>query len=136
LAGELNIPRHHPHRGAQEFFSPLDSHNERWLELNIFQDRYRPSDRLPRGFEDADGAARPHVRQASEDALHRAHTSRGTATTCRRAAKLLRHAAQRDARGRRRCLYEFGGSPYAATQFFTRYQDRVMFGKDTYEASE
>ena len=33
-------------------------------------------------------------------------------------------------------LYEFGRQPYAATQFFTKYQDRVMFGKDTYETSD
>ena len=33
-------------------------------------------------------------------------------------------------------LYEFGRQPYAAAQFFTKYQDRVLFGKDTYETSE
>jgi predicted TIM-barrel fold metal-dependent hydrolase len=33
-------------------------------------------------------------------------------------------------------LYEFGRQPYASSQFFQKYQDRVMFGKDTYEPSE
>ena len=33
-------------------------------------------------------------------------------------------------------LYEFGRQPHAAAQFFTKYQDRVMFGKDTYEKSD
>jgi len=33
-------------------------------------------------------------------------------------------------------LYEFGRQPYASAQFFQKYQDRIMFGKDTYEASE
>ena len=33
-------------------------------------------------------------------------------------------------------LYEFGRQPYAAAQFFTKYQDRVLFGKDTYEITE
>jgi uncharacterized protein len=33
-------------------------------------------------------------------------------------------------------LYEFGRQPRAARDFFVKYQDRVLFGKDTYEASE
>jgi predicted TIM-barrel fold metal-dependent hydrolase len=33
-------------------------------------------------------------------------------------------------------LYEFGRQPRASAAFFTKYQDRVMFGKDTYEPSE
>ena len=47
LAGELNIPVIIHTAEPQEFFSPLDNHNERWLELNIFQDRYRPSSSYP-----------------------------------------------------------------------------------------
>ena len=33
-------------------------------------------------------------------------------------------------------LYEFGRQPRAAAAFFTKYQDRVLFGKDTYAPSE
>jgi uncharacterized protein len=33
-------------------------------------------------------------------------------------------------------LYEFGRQPRAWTEFFTKYQDRVLFGKDTYEPTE
>ena len=33
-------------------------------------------------------------------------------------------------------LYEFGRQPRAAREFFTKYQDRVLFGKDAYEPSE
>ena len=33
-------------------------------------------------------------------------------------------------------LYEFGRQPYASAEFFNKYQDRIMFGKDTFEASE
>ena len=32
-------------------------------------------------------------------------------------------------------LYEFGRQPRAAREFFIKYQDRVLFGKDTYEPS-
>jgi predicted TIM-barrel fold metal-dependent hydrolase len=33
-------------------------------------------------------------------------------------------------------LYEFGRQPRAAREFFTKYQDRVLFGKDAYQPSE
>ena len=33
-------------------------------------------------------------------------------------------------------LYDFGRQPRAAREFFIKYQDRVLFGKDSYEPSE
>jgi predicted TIM-barrel fold metal-dependent hydrolase len=33
-------------------------------------------------------------------------------------------------------LYEFGRQPRASREFFIKYQDRVLFGKDTYEPTE
>ena len=33
-------------------------------------------------------------------------------------------------------LYDFGRQPRAAREFFTKYQDRILFGKDTFEPSE
>jgi predicted TIM-barrel fold metal-dependent hydrolase len=33
-------------------------------------------------------------------------------------------------------LYEFGRQPRASRDFFIKYQDRVLFGKDAYEPSE
>ena len=33
-------------------------------------------------------------------------------------------------------LYELGRQPRAAHEFFTRYQDRVLFGKDRYAPDE
>jgi predicted TIM-barrel fold metal-dependent hydrolase len=47
LAGKLNIPVIIHTAEPQEFFSPLDYHNERWLELNIFPDRFRPPSQYP-----------------------------------------------------------------------------------------
>ena len=32
----------------QEFFQPLDTHNERWLELALFADRRNNQPRCPR----------------------------------------------------------------------------------------
>jgi uncharacterized protein len=33
-------------------------------------------------------------------------------------------------------LYDFGRQPRAARDFFVRYQDRILFGKDSYQPSE
>src|SRR5690606_26669862 len=33
-------------------------------------------------------------------------------------------------------LYELGRQPRAAREFFTRYQDRIIFGKDSFQPSE
>ena len=86
-------------------------------------------------FETADGGARPDVRAQSEDALHR------------RALRLVRQRFRpRRAACSTRCrtwyfevgavLYEFGRQPRAAREFFIKYQDRVLFGKDAYEPTE
>src|SRR3954467_12569682 len=133
LAGELNIPVIIHTAEPQEFFSPLDYHNERWLELNIFADRYRPSTNYP-SFEEL-MKERDHMFAKHPKTRFIAAHFAWYGNDLARAAKLLdtlpnvylEVAA---------VLYEFGRQPYAATQFFTKYQDRVMFGKDTYEPSE
>jgi predicted TIM-barrel fold metal-dependent hydrolase len=133
LAGELNVPVIIHTAEPQEFFSPLDNHNERWLELNIFQDRYRPSSDYP-SFEqlmkerDHMFAKHPKTRFI---AAHFAWYGNDLA----RAAKLL-DTLPNVTLEVAAVLYEFGRQPHAAAQFFTTYQDRVMFGKDTYEPSE
>src|SRR4051812_15128206 len=133
LAGELNIPVIIHTAEPQEFFSPLDNHNERWLELNIFQDRYRPSSNYPTFEElmqqrDHMFAKHPKTRFIG---AHFAWYGNDLA----RAGKLL-DTLPNVVLEAAAVLYEFGRQPYASAQFFTKYQDRVMFGKDTYEASE
>jgi predicted TIM-barrel fold metal-dependent hydrolase len=133
LAGELNIPVIIHTAEPQEFFSPLDYHNERWLELNLFANRYRPSSSYPT-FEQL-MKERDHMFAKHPKTRFIAAHFAWYGNDLQRAARLLdtlpnvylEVAA---------VLYEFGRQPYASTQFFTKYQDRVMFGKDTYEPSE
>ena len=33
-------------------------------------------------------------------------------------------------------LYEFGRQPHAAREFFIKYQDRILFGKDSFQPEE
>src|SRR5204862_211316 len=43
----LNLPVFIHTADPQEFFAPLDNHNERWLEQALFPGRRYPSDRFP-----------------------------------------------------------------------------------------
>jgi hypothetical protein len=43
----LNLPVFIHTADPQEFFKPIDNHNERWLELALFGDRRYPQDRFP-----------------------------------------------------------------------------------------
>ena len=133
LAGELNIPVIIHTAEPQEFFSPLDNHNERWLELNIFRDRYRPSSDYP-SFEQL-MTERDHMFAKHPKTRFIAAHFAWYGNDLGRAAKLL-DALPNVTLEVAAVLYEFGRQPYASTQFFTKYQDRVMFGKDTYEPSE
>jgi predicted TIM-barrel fold metal-dependent hydrolase len=133
LAGELNIPVIIHTAEPQEFFSPLDNHNERWLELNIFRDRYRPSSDYP-SFEQL-MTERDHMFAKHPKTRYIAAHFAWYGNDLGRAARLL-DTLPNVTLEVAAVLYEFGRQPYAATQFFTKYQDRVMFGKDTYEPSE
>ncbi|HEX5474277.1 MAG TPA: amidohydrolase family protein [Vicinamibacterales bacterium] len=133
LCARLNIPVIIHTADPEEFFRPVDDQNERWLELNVFPGRRYPQDRFP-SFEelmkerDTMFARHPKTRYIA------AHFA-WYANDLQRAAKLLDEnpnvypevAA---------VLYEFGRQPRASREFFTKYQDRVLFGKDTYAPSE
>ena len=133
LCARLNIPVIIHTAEPQELFSPLDMKNERWLELALFPDRrnYGPNDP---SFEQLVGerdrmyAANPKTRYIG------AHFNwYGN--------DLTRAAKQLDERPNLvlevgAVLYDFGRQPRAAREFFIKYQDRILFGKDAYEASE
>jgi uncharacterized protein len=133
MAGRLNIPVIIHTAEPPEFFQPLDYHNERWLELALFPDR-RNNQPGQVTFEEL---------IAERDALFAAHPRTRfiaahfgwCAQDLGRCAKLLDDhpnvvlevAA---------VLYDFGRQPRAAHDFFVKYQDRILFGKDTYAPTE
>ena len=129
----LNIPVFIHTAEPQEFFEPIDYQNERWLELALFSDRRYPADQFPR-FEEL---------LAQRDRVFKAHPK-----TRFVAAHLGWHGNDLARLGRMldampnvttelgAVLYDLGRQPRAAREFLTKYQDRVMFGKDTFEPSE
>ncbi len=132
-AGRLRIPVLIHTAEPQEFFEPLDMRNERWLELALYANRRYPADRFPR-FEEL---------VAERNRLFKAHP--GTTFI---AAHFGWHANDLARLGRLldempnvyvetgAILAELGRQPRAAHDFFVKYQDRVLFGKDSYQPDE
>ncbi len=115
------------------FFDPVDEANERWLELQVHPERRRPAGEFP-PFE---------TLMAERDRLF----ARNPKTTFI-AAHFAYHANDLGRLGRLldthrnvvtetgAILAELGRQPRAAREFFVKYQDRILFGKDSYVASE
>ena len=115
------------------FYEPVDRFNERWLELTLLPNRRLPADRYP-SFDEM---------MAERDRLFARHP--GTRFI---AAHMGWHANDLGRLGRLldrypnvyaetgAILYELGRQPRTARAFFIAYQDRILFGKDRYQADE
>jgi predicted TIM-barrel fold metal-dependent hydrolase len=116
-----------------EFFEPIDYHNERWLELALFPDRRYPPTEYPR-FEEL---------MAERDRLFQKHpkTTFVAAHMGWHANNLARLGKMLDAMPNvytevGAVLYDIGRQPRAAHDFFIKYQDRLLFGKDSFQPEE
>jgi len=117
----------------QEFFQQPDMHNERWLELALFGDRrnYQPGQvSFEQLMTERDNLFRKHPKTTFVAAHFGWH-----ANNLERAAKLLDQfpnvVYEVGA-----VLYDFGRQPRAAREFFIKYQDRILFGKDSFQPEE
>ncbi|MCC7194039.1 MAG: amidohydrolase family protein [Gemmatimonadaceae bacterium] len=118
----------------EEFFQPIDYHNERWLELSLFNDR-----------RNGPGTGRPTFEElmTARDNLFRRHPNVTFV-----AAHMGWHANDLARLGKMfdempnlytemgAVLYDVGRQPRAAHDFFTKYQDRILFGKDSFQPEE
>jgi len=132
-AGRLDIPVFIHTADPQEFFEPIDNHNERWLELALFPNRRYPDGQFPRFNElmaerDRMIAAHPNTTFVI------AHLSWYGNDLDRLAMLLDEHPNAFTELGA--VLYDLGRQPRAARDFLVKYQDRVLFGKDAYEPTE
>jgi len=129
----LGVPAFIHTAEPQEFFQPLDMHNERWLELALFADR---RNNQPGGvtFEEL-MSERNHVfRKHPKTQFIAAHFG-WHANNLARAAKMLDEFPNVTVEVGA-ILYDLGRQPRAAHDFFVKYQDRILFGKDAFEPSE
>ena len=131
--GRLNVPVLIHTAEPQEFFEPIDVHNERWLELALYSTRRYPPDQAPR-FEELIGerdrmfAKHPKTRFIAAHFGYHANDLGRMSLLLDRLPNVYPEVAA--------ILAELGRQPRAAHDFFVKYQDRVLFGKDSYQPDE
>ena len=131
--GELGMPILIHSADPPPFWEPHDSLNERWLELKLRPGRKRGPDN-PAPFETILGEMHNIVEKHPGTNFIAAHMS-WYANDLARLGKLLDRLPN---------LYveigaviaELGRQPRNAKKFLTKYQDRVLFGKDSYKPEE
>ena len=117
----------------QEFFETIDYENERWLELALYSNRRYPPDQAPR-FEaliaERDRMFAKHAKTRFI-AAHFAYHANDLARMGKLLERLPNVYTEVGA-----ILAELGRQPRAAHDFFVKYQDRILFGKDSYQPDE
>ena len=130
---ELGIPVLIHTAEPRSFFEPHDRFNERWFELKQFPNRARPSDRYP-PWETLIGEQHrlfAKHRNTTFIAAHLGWLGGDLARLGRLMDSLPNVYAEIGA-----VLAELGRQPRFARQWFIRYQDRVLFGKDAWAPDE
>jgi len=132
-AARLGVPVFIHTADPAEFFRELDYSNERWLELALFPNRRYPQDEYP-SFEqllaERDNLFRRHPRTTFVTA-HLGWQANDLATLGRLLDEMPNVYTEVGA-----VLYDIGRQPRVARDFFIRYQDRILFGKDSFQPDE
>lgn len=115
------------------FFDPIDVKNERWLELALFTDRRFQSPEFPRFDElmaerDRMFAKHPKTRFIAAHMGWHANDLKRLGAMLDKLPNVYPEAAA--------VLYDLGRQPRAAREFFMKYSNRVLFGKDNYQPDE
>jgi len=129
----LDVPAFIHTAEPQEFFQPLDYHNERWLELALFGGR-RNNEPGHVGFEELIAERNSLFKRHPKTRFIAAHFG-WHANDLARAARML-DAFPNVVTEVGAILYDLGRQPRAAREFFIKYQDRILFGKDAFQPSE
>ena len=132
-AARLKIPVLIHTGEPQEFFQPIDMANERWLELSLYRDRRLPEGQFPR-FEALMAERNNLFRRHPKTTFIAAHFG-WHANDLGRLGTLLDEMPNVYVETGA-ILAELGRQPRAAHDFFVKYQDRVIFGKDSYQPDE
>ncbi len=129
----LDVPAFIHTAEPQEFFQPLDYKNERWLELSLFADR-RNNQPGQVTFEQLMTERNNLFRKHPKTRFVAAHFG-WHANDLARAGKMLDEFPNVTIEAGA-ILYDLGRQPRAAREFFVKYQDRIMFGKDSFQPDE
>jgi predicted TIM-barrel fold metal-dependent hydrolase len=115
------------------FFQPIDKYNERWLELKQFPGRARPPEKYPSWdtlMNEQHNLFARHPKVTFIDA-HLGWLGGNLAELGRLLDRLPNMNTEVAA-----VLAELGRQPRFAREFFIKYQDRLLFGKDIWEPTE
>jgi len=133
-AGELGIPVLIHTGEPAVFWEPIDEHNERWLEMKQFPNRHRGDSTKYPSWEEVMSEQWNIFRKHPETTFINAHFG-WMANDLDRLGKHLDefpNAVTETAA----IIAELGRQPRQARDFFIKYQDRILFGKDTYRPIE
>jgi predicted TIM-barrel fold metal-dependent hydrolase len=131
--GELGVPVLIHTAEPQEFFEPIDYRNERWLEMALYSDRRYPAGQFPR-FEELIAERNRMFKKHPKTTFIAAHFAYH-ANDLARMGKLFDEMPNVYTEVGA-ILAELGRQPRAAHAFFVKYQDRILFGKDSYQPDE
>ena len=129
----LDVPAFIHTAEPQEFFQPLDYSNERWLELALFPGR-RNNEPGQVTFDQLVTERNNLFRRHPKTRFVAAHFG-WHANDLKKAAAML-DAFPNVTVEVGAILYDLGRQPRAAHEFFVKYQDRILFGKDSFQPEE
>ena len=130
----LGIPVFIHTADPQEFFrSTVDYTNERWLELSLFPGRRFPQDRFP-SFDQLMTERNNLFRRNPKTRFVAAHMG-WHANDLGKLGRLLDEFPNMYTEVGA-VLYDIGRQPRTAHDFFVKYQDRILFGKDSFQPEE
>ncbi|MFY9549866.1 MAG: amidohydrolase family protein [Thermoanaerobaculia bacterium] len=117
----------------RSFFDPRDKFNERWLELKQFPQRARPPDKFPPFEQLLSEQHRMFARHPKTRYIdaHLGWLGGDLARLGKLFDELPNVCTEIGA-----VLAELGRQPRQARDFLVKYQDRVLFGKDSWAADE
>lgn len=131
MAGELGIPVLIHTADPAEFWEPRDEQNERWLELKV---RSRRKQEAPPSWEELIDEQLNMFQNHPETTFIAAHMA-WLGNDLGRLGTALDEIPNMNV-GLGAVIYEPGRQPKFAREFFTRYQDRVFMGKDSWAPDE
>ncbi len=131
--GRLDVPVLIHTAEPAPFFDPIDFSNERWLEEALYADRRYQDPAFPRFEEliaerDRMFAKHPKTRFIGAHMIYHANDLERLGRLLDRLPNVYPEVAA--------VLAELGRQPRAARAFLVKYQDRVLFGKDSFQPDE
>lgn len=130
---ELKIPVLIHTADPRSFWDSMDLHNERWMELATHPNRKRgPKD--PEPFEDLIAEQQRMFRKNAKTTFIAAHFG-WLPNDLERLGKLLDEMPNVNVEFGA-VIAELGRQPRMARNFFEKYQDRILFGKDSWVPEE